>query len=93
MLPIKDVAQVFSYSILFPLFCFLNSIKIKKGGEQFMDELKPDSKQWIPIYGLYQTIKDIRADKPTVGDKFGLLILYSMYHSFFITLALALLLG
>jgi len=31
-----------------------------------MDELKPDPKQWIPIYGVYKAIRDVFDDKPLV---------------------------
>lgn len=30
---------------------------------------KPDWKQWLPIYGIYQIIKDSHNNKPTMVDE------------------------
>ncbi len=30
---------------------------------------KPDWKQWLPVYGTYQTIKDYNAGKPVLGEE------------------------
>lgn len=27
---------------------------------------KPDWKQWLPVYGIYRTIKDVRNDRPSI---------------------------
>ena len=42
---------------------------------------KINMKQWIPIYGVYQTFKDFDKGKPNVMEKHGLLCLNSVYQA------------
>lgn len=37
--------------------------------ESLEGKLKPDWKQWIPIYGIYQTEKDFDEGKPVIMNR------------------------
>lgn len=44
-------------------------------------ENKTDFKEWVPIYGIYQTIKNSNGKKPNATDKSNFYFsLYFVYH-------------
>ena len=50
---------------------------------QLENKLKPDWKEWIPIYGVYQVGKDIRTGRFVPPERYGRFVGLIIYQGLF----------